>query len=127
MNNTAQNISATFGQQLQQMRADVLAQIRAQRGGRLGRAEAAVDARDQQSGDWAQDDAERDLAVAMAERESAELIEIDAALRRIANGDYGLCTECGCNIPTARLHANPVASRCVACQDQAEHSPHHGA
>ncbi len=122
MSNTSQDISTTFGQQLAQMRTDVLAQVRAQRGGRVGRAEAAADARGQQSGDWAQDDAERDLAVALEERESAELAAIDAALQRIASGDYGLCADCGCDIPSARLHANPVALRCVACQDKAEHA-----
>ena len=38
-------ISDTFGDQLRQMRTELLAQVRAQRGGRVGRAEAAADAR----------------------------------------------------------------------------------
>ncbi|TDQ40923.1 TraR/DksA family transcriptional regulator [Tepidicella xavieri] len=113
-------ISDTFARQLQQMRADVIAQIRAQRGGKIGRAEAAGDLRDVQSGDWAQVDAERDLAMAIDEREAEALAAIDAALKRIATGDYGLCVDCGVDIPTARLHANPTALRCVACQDKAE-------
>jgi DnaK suppressor protein len=121
MSNTLQGISTTFGQQLQQMRANVLAQIRTQRGGRVGRAEATAEARGQQSGDWAQDDAEHDLAVALEERESAELAAIDAALQRIASGNYGLCADCGCDIPAARLHANPIALRCLACQGKTEH------
>ena len=105
-------ISDTFARQLQQ--------IRAQRGGKIGRAEAAGDLRDVQSGDWAQVDAERDLAMAIDEREAEALAAIDAALKRIATGDYGLCVDCGVDIPTARLHANPTALRCVACQDKAE-------
>lgn len=113
-------ISDTFARQLQQMRADVIAQIRAQRGGKIGRAEAAGDLRDVQSGDWAQVDAERDLAMAIDEREAEALAAIDAALKRIATGNYGLCVDCGVDIPTARLHANPTALRCVACQDKAE-------
>lgn len=117
----SQNISDTFAQQLQQMRSDVIAQIRAQRGGKVGRAEAAGDLRDVQSGDWAQADAERDLAMAIDEREAETLAAIDTALQRIASGDYGLCTDCGVDIPTARLHANPTALRCVTCQDKAEH------
>ena len=52
-------ISDTFTAQLQQMRTDVLAQLRAQRGGKIGRAEAAAEAREHQSDDWAQADAER--------------------------------------------------------------------
>lgn len=115
-------ISDTFAQQLRAMRTELLAQIRAQRGGAIGRAEAAADLRDQQSGDWTQVDAERDLALAMDERETEELNAIDLALRRIDSGDYGMCTDCGVDIPTARLHANPVALRCVGCQDKAEHA-----
>jgi len=115
-----QNISDTFTSQLQQMRTDLIAQIRAQRGGKVGRADAAPDRHEEQSGDWAQVDAERDLAMALDERETAELNAIDAALKRIASGDYGLCLDCGVSIPTARLHANPTAMRCVACQGRAE-------
>lgn len=115
-------ISDTFTQQLRQMRTDVLAQLRAQRGGKIGRAEAAAEAREHQSDDWAQADAERDLAFALEERESAELVAIDEALQRIADGSYGLCVDCGVSIVTARLHANPTAQRCVACQDKAEHA-----
>lgn len=113
-------ISDTFGQQLQQMRADLIAQIRAQRGGKIGRAEAAPDRHDTQSGDWAQVEAERDLAQAIDERETAELSAIDAALKRIESGEYGVCQACGVDIPTARLHAFPTALRCVHCQDKLE-------
>ena len=115
-------ISDTFGTQLRQMRSDLLAQVRAQRGGRVGRAEAAAEARENVGDDWAQADAERDLSIALEERESAELVAIDAALQRIADGSYGLCVDCGVSIATARLHANPTALRCVGCQDKAEHA-----
>ena len=115
-------ISDTFAQHLTQMRSDLLAQLRAQRGGRVGRAEAAADARARESDDWAQADAERDLGIALEERESAGLVAIDAALQRIADGSYGLCLDCGVSIATARLHANPTALRCVACQDKVEHA-----
>jgi len=118
----SEKISDTYAQQLRAMRAELLAQIRQQRGGAIGRAEAAADVRDQQSGDWTQVDGERDLAMAFDERETEELNAIDLALRRIDSGDYGICTDCGIDIPTARLHANPVALRCVGCQDKAEHA-----
>ena len=115
-------ISDTYAQQLVQMRQALLAQLREQRGGKIGRAEAAAEAREVQSGDWAQADAERDLAVALEERESAELVAIDAALKRVSDGSFGLCVDCGVGIPTARLHANPTALRCIACQSQRERS-----
>lgn len=115
-------ISDTFAQQLTQMRSDLLAQLRAQRGGQIGRAESAAEARAQESDDWAQADAERDLSIALEERESAELVAIDAALQRIADGSYGLCVDCGVSIATARLHATPTALRCVDCQGKLEHA-----
>ena len=115
-------ISDTYGRQLREMRADVLAQLRAQRGGKIGRAEAAANARETESDDWAQADAERDLAFALEERESPELVAIDEALQRVADGSYGLCMDCGESIAAARLHANPVAMRCLGCQDKAEHA-----
>ena len=98
--------------------------------GKIGRAEAAAEAREHQSDDWAQADAERDLAFALEERESAELVSIDEALKRIADGSYGLCVDCGASIATARLHASPTALRCVGCQEKAEkaqgNAPAHG-
>ena len=115
-------ISDTFGTQLRQLRSDLLAQLRAQRGGHVGRAEAASEARDNVGDDWAQADAERDLSIALEERESAELVAIDEALKRIADGSYGICLDCDVSIATARLHANPTALRCVGCQDKAEHA-----
>ena len=115
-------ISDTFGDQLRQMRTELLTQVRAQRGGRVGRAEAAAEARDNVGDDWAQADAERDLSIALEERESAELVAIDDALKRIADGSYGLCVDCGVSIATARLHANPTALRWVGCQDKVEHA-----
>lgn len=116
------NISDTFAQQLQQLRSDVIAQLRAQRGGKIGRAEAAGDRHDVQSGDWAQNDSERDLAMALDQRETAELKAIDDALKRIALGTYGQCGDCGIDIPAARLHASPTALRCTDCQDKFERS-----
>ncbi|MBQ0918702.1 TraR/DksA family transcriptional regulator [Hydrogenophaga aromaticivorans] len=116
----SQNISDTYASQLQQMRTEVLAQLRAQRGGRVGRAESAAEARESASDDRATAETERDLAFALEERESAELVAIDDALKRIADGSYGLCIDCGVAIAAARLHANPTALRCVACQEKAE-------
>jgi len=116
----SQNISDTFALQLQHMRTELIAQLRAQRGGKIGRAEAAPDRHDVQSGDRAQNEAERDLAMSIDARETDALTAIDAALKRIAAGSYGLCTACGVDIPTARLHANPTAERCVVCQGQFE-------
>ena len=64
----------------------------------------------------------RDLSVALEERELQELNQISAALARISAGDFGSCTDCGADIPDARLQANPVAARCIACQTLVENA-----
>ncbi len=116
-------LSTLFKAQLVALRTDALEQLQIKRGGTVGRAESAADALANASDDQAAADTQRSLAFALEERESAELIAIDAALQRIADGSYGLCVDCGVSIPTARLHANPVALRCVACQSALENDP----
>ena len=109
-------VSTLFKAQLVALRVDAVEQLQAQRGGAVGRAESAADALATASDDQASADTQRGLAFTLQERESAELVAIDAALQRIADGSYGLCVDCGVSIPTARLHAAPTAVRCVDCQ-----------
>jgi DnaK suppressor protein len=45
----------------------------------------------------------------------AEAQQIRFALARIDNGTYGVCSNCGKDIPAARLEVQPIATRCVAC------------
>ena len=47
-----------------------------------------------------------------------ELDAIEAALRKIAEGSYGVCDECGCQIPPRRLAVQPTAFLCVDCQQE---------
>lgn len=48
-----------------------------------------------------------------AERQRAK---VEAALRRMTEGTYGLCVDCGKPVPDGRLEARPDASRCLVCQ-----------
>ncbi|MFG6401111.1 MULTISPECIES: TraR/DksA family transcriptional regulator [unclassified Microbacterium] len=41
--------------------------------------------------------------------------DIAAALTRVAEGTYGLCTVCGRPIAAGRLEVRPTAATCVAC------------
>ena len=43
------------------------------------------------------------------------LHEIEAALKRLNAGTYGICNKCGKQIPTDRLKINPEADTCVQC------------
>ena len=57
---------------------------------------------------------------ALMEMESETLRKIDEALRRIEEGTYGGCEECGEKIGEARLKALPFASTCRDCQQRRE-------
>jgi DnaK suppressor protein len=46
-----------------------------------------------------------------------ELAEIRVALERINQGTYGVCAECGDDIPMKRLEALPFAMYCTDCQE----------
>ncbi len=69
---------------------------------------------------------ERESAITLLERDSELLRQIDVALRKISNGDFGVCDLCGKDIGPRRLHAVPWASYCVACQDQMDRSRSNG-
>ena len=55
------------------------------------------------------------MAQAQARRRQAERRKIHAALQRLAEGDYGYCTDCGEAIAPARLDADPAIALCLAC------------
>ena len=54
------------------------------------------------------------------QRDQEELMAIDAARGRIADGSYGECVDCGQPVPVERLKAQPTALRCIACQTRYE-------
>lgn len=55
------------------------------------------------------------MAKAVGLKRQARLKRIDAALRRIAEDDYGYCRDCGEDIPAARLAIDPAIERCIGC------------
>lgn len=116
---TADQLPA-FAEQLQTLKAELLARVRQQRGGEVSRADAAAEVRAQSQNDWAQTDAERELSVTLEERELADINDIAAAQQRLADGSFGECADCGAPIGLPRLQANPVALRCIGCQTQHE-------
>lgn len=44
------------------------------------------------------------------------LRDLNTALDRIQTGVYGVCIDCGADIPYERLSAYPIAKRCIKCQ-----------
>jgi DnaK suppressor protein len=61
-------------------------------------------------------DSQDDLGFALIQLKAETLKNIDIALRRIEQGDYGDCFECGNEIAEARLRALPFAVRCRNCE-----------
>ena len=55
-----------------------------------------------------------------AARDWGELRALDAALKRLEQGRYGICIDCAVDIPYARLEAAPEALRCAPCQERHE-------
>jgi RNA polymerase-binding protein DksA len=58
---------------------------------------------------------DRELDYGITENEQQLLEEMDAALQRIEDGTYGICTNCGKPIPPERLEALPWAQLCIDC------------
>ncbi len=62
----------------------------------------------------------REIDYTLGDNAEQVISEIDAALERIEDGSYGTCSNCGEEIPPARLEANPWASLCIDCKRRAE-------
>lgn len=65
-------------------------------------------------------DTEAAIQEAAQDLAAAELSEVLAARRRLHDGSYGTCQDCGDPIPEQRLLAVPWARFCMACQAAAE-------
>lgn len=68
--------------------------------------------------DLGSDNFEQEFTLSLMQTEEETLDQIDAALKRIEDGAYGQCQQCGVRIPTARLSAIPYTPLCVKCAEQ---------
>jgi DnaK suppressor protein len=71
-------------------------------------------------GESSEVDIQEDIEFALIQMKSETLTKIDAALRRLEEGTYGDCFECGDQISEARLRALPFAVRCKDCEEARE-------
>ena len=60
------------------------------------------------------------MAQASGQRREAMLRDIAAALKRIAEGDYGICESCDEPINPKRLEVDPTARLCIDCASASE-------
>ncbi len=63
---------------------------------------------------------ERELAIRNLDREANLMRNVRAALRRVADGSYGICMHCEEEIKPKRLEAVPWAAFCIRCQEAAD-------
>jgi RNA polymerase-binding transcription factor len=91
------------------------------------RSEIAVDGDPDDEGARAVGLASRDFAAFNMELEMKTLEEIDSSLRRIDSGEYGICSVCAAEIPSARLKALPWTRLCLVCAETSRRPAHSGA
>jgi RNA polymerase-binding protein DksA len=83
-------------------------------------AEEIAGSSDNHLGDAAAVTLDREIDYTLEENSGQVLSEIDAALKRIDDGTYGICTVCGKEIAPERLEAYPWASLCIDDARKAE-------
>ena len=60
------------------------------------------------------------MSIETGRRRRQKLLQIEAALRRIDEGEYGYCQECGEDIAQPRLKVDPAALLCIDCASRKE-------
>ena len=70
--------------------------------------------------DQASSERDRELDLLLGDREREKLRNIDEALLKITDGEYGICEECEEEIPIGRLKIVPFARYCVRCKADIE-------
>lgn len=74
----------------------------------------------QDVGDKAESSYTKEFLLSLSDSERRQLLMIDAALKRIEDGDFGACQSCGKIITKKRLNVVPWAPLCIECQQKEE-------
>lgn len=70
--------------------------------------------------DRASMESNRNSVLRIRDRERKLIFKIQEALRRLDDGTYGICEECGEEIGIERLKARPVTTLCIGCKSSQE-------
>lgn len=100
-----------------------LEEKRAELVNRSHRARTEMHSRDRVPGDSideSTDEQGTSTELALKDRDRNYLTQINAALDRITDGEYGYCVTCGRKIGEQRLRARPAAPQCIECKTEAE-------
>ncbi len=71
-------------------------------------------------GDWSVVDLSEDISLRQLGAHRERLVKIDAAIRKLDEGTYGICEDCGGKISEERLKVLPFAIYCRDCQEKIE-------
>ncbi|MGC2064527.1 MAG: TraR/DksA family transcriptional regulator [Thermodesulfovibrionales bacterium] len=71
-------------------------------------------------GDWAVVDISEDINLMRLDAHRKLMLDIDEALRKIQEGTYGTCEDCGEEISEKRLGVMPTATLCISCKENKE-------
>ena len=66
------------------------------------------------------DSSRNEMGLQMLTENSNVISLIDDAIERLANGEYGICMDCGERISEPRLMARPYAIFCIECKSRHE-------
>ena len=70
--------------------------------------------------DQASFESERSFELRIKDRERKLIGKVQDALRKMADGSYGVCESCGEAISVKRLQARPVTTYCIHCKAEQE-------
>lgn len=88
------------------------------------RSDRAAEVAAQDADDAPQRAPEREIAMALTDRERRELGAVTAALQRLESEKFGFCVDCTEAIAIDRLKAESWALRCIACETKFERRAH---
>lgn len=87
---------------------------------RLGKEYNAQFSSPQDVEDLALIDIIEDTGIALADIKRQEIEALEASIKRLEEGTYGICSVCGVEIDTERLKVMPFAECCVKCKCKGE-------
>lgn len=108
---------------LEERRLELLREVHAKI--RDARAENTHDHNVLDEGETSDTGIQEEIGFALIQMKSETLDRINTALRRIGEGTYGICFECGDEIAEPRLRALPFAVRCKDCEESRELAEQH--
>jgi DnaK suppressor protein len=109
-----------YREELLAMRARLQGDMTQMEDGALNRDHSKTTSMPSSMAELGSDNFDQELTLSLLGSEKDALDQIDGALKRIEEGSFGLCEECGKRIPEPRLEAIPYAALCVQCASQQE-------